>query len=286
MDQAPPEIKRSRPGWGVPASVAAHLLLLALLFFNLPTLPQEPETPPAIAIEIVPPAEQAEPEPPQEQAQEESQPQEDLQQEEPQQEEPQPEQAASDKTPPAEQPEGQEAASPIQVLRPVFAFGEEDTGPRETTEGNAAAEPQPEDAPEPTETAEEGIPLPADKPPLDLDEARTLFSRAMTDDPRAATAMAGLPRELRGSELCTSELREQLRNATPPLWPDLLPAYRLDSGNEIEVRGGAFRAGGQWFDLSFRCEVDGDAMRVVSFAFSVGAPIPRAEWTARGFPDV
>lgn len=75
-----------------------------------------------------------------------------------------------------------------------------------------------------------------------------------------------------------------MRNSTPPYWPDLLPAYRLGAGSVLEVREAAFRARGQWYDLSFRCEVDADATRVLSFAFNVGDAIPRDQWRARGFP--
>ena len=106
----------------------------------------------------------------------------------------------------------------------------------------------------------------------------TALKNSGADDPAAMTAMAGLPREMRGSELCTTELREQLRNSTPPYWPDLLPAYRLGAGSVLEVREAAFRARGQWYDLSFRCEVDADATRVLSFAFNVGDAIPRDQW--------
>ncbi|MAS06002.1 MAG: hypothetical protein CL534_15165 [Ahrensia sp.] len=262
---------RWRERWGVPASVAAHVLVIALLLFGLP-LPQfEPQQPEAIAIELVPePAPQEEEPPPEEQAAEE----------EPAEEpEPPTDQAAA-----AEQ---QPDAPPIQVLRPVFQFGEQDAGPREATDGSASEEAETEDPapdPEPEPVDEAAAPLPAEKPPIELAEARTLFSRAVTNDPAAMTAMAGLPREMRGSELCTTELREQLRNATPPYWPELLPAYRLGAGAVLEVREAAFRARGQWYDLSFRCEVDADATRVVSFAFSVGEAIPRDQWRARGFP--
>lgn len=261
--------------WGVPASVAAHVLVIALLVFGLP-LPQfEPQKPEAIVVELVPPPEpapQEEEQPPEEEAAEEETPA-----EEPEAETP-PEEAAA---------EQQQSAPPIQVLRPVFQFGEQDAGPREATDGSApeeaeTEEPAPDPAPEPVDEA--AAPLPAEKPPVELAEARTLFSRAVTDNPAAMTAMAGLPREMRGSELCTTELREQLRNSTPPYWPDLLPAYRLGAGSVLEVREAAFRASGQWYDLSFRCEVDADATRVLSFAFNVGDPIPRDRWRARGFP--
>ncbi|WP_370322353.1 DUF930 domain-containing protein [Oricola sp.] len=269
--------------WGVPASVAAHVLVIALLIFGLPLPQVEPEQPEAIAVELVPPPEPA--------PQEEEQPTQEAAEEQPPEEEApeeQPAEAAEAEAPPQEAAsEPQQSAPPIQVLRPVFQFGEQDAGPREATDGSApeeaeTEEPAPDPAPEPIDEA--AAPLPAEKPPVELAEARTLFSRAVTDDPAAMTAMAGLPREMRGSELCTTELREQLRNSTPPYWPDLLPAYRLGAGSVLEVREAAFRARGQWYDLSFRCEVDADATRVLSFAFNVGDAIPRDQWRARGFP--
>ena len=265
--------------WGVPASVAAHVLVIALLIFGLPLPQVEPEQPEAIAIELVPPPEPA--------PQEEEQPPEEAAEEQPPEEEApeeQPAEAAEAEAPPQEAAaEPQQSAPPIQVLRPVFQFGEQDAGPREATDGSAPEEAETEEpAPDPIDEA--AAPLPAEKPPVELAEARTLFSRAVTDDPAAMTAMAGLPREMRGSELCTTELREQLRNSTPPYWPDLLPAYRLGAGSVLEVREAAFRARGQWYDLSFRCEVDADATRVLSFAFNVGDAIPRDQWRARGFP--
>ncbi|MCY0147939.1 DUF930 domain-containing protein [Hoeflea sp. G2-23] len=121
--------------------------------------------------------------------------------------------------------------------------------------------------------------------PGELTEVERLFSPVLTEDRAAMVAMGSLPREIRASQLCTSELREQLRNATPAYQPELLPAYRLDSGNVLAVPDAAFRAGGAWYALSFRCTVDDDAFKVASFALSIGTAIPRAEWKARGFPD-
>jgi hypothetical protein len=99
------------------------------------------------------------------------------------------------------------------------------------------------------------------------------------------SAMGDLPRELRASQLCTTELREQLRYGTPAYRPEMLPAYRLDAGNVLAVPDAAFRAEGAWYNLSFRCTVDDGALRVIGFALTVGEPIPREDWAARGFPE-
>lgn len=131
-----------------------------------------------------------------------------------------------------------------------------------------------------TETAEEATEPVAPS----LDKVETLFSTRVSDDPIAMTAMGNLPRGVRADQLCLTELKAQLLNSTPPYQPELLPSHRLGEGTVYEILKAAFRADSRWYELSFRCEVDADATRVVSFAFHVGKPIPRSEWRARGFP--
>lgn len=114
--------------------------------------------------------------------------------------------------------------------------------------------------------------------------ATRLFSREISDDPRMRTAMNGMPHSARVDLLCMTELRAQLRVATPPYHADLLPSFRLESGTVLEPRRAAFRAGGQWYDLAFRCELNTQVTRVERFTFRVGAPVPRSDWSARGFP--
>lgn len=118
-----------------------------------------------------------------------------------------------------------------------------------------------------------------------LQEAKRLFSEAATGNQTATSATGNLPREVRGGVLCVSELREQLRNASPPYFPDLLPSYPLKDGAVLEVPDAAFRVRGQWFNLSFRCNVDADVTKVVSFALRVGEPIPPSQWARRGLPS-
>lgn len=124
-------------------------------------------------------------------------------------------------------------------------------------------------------------------PPADngLPGVRAVSSSVDTGHAVATTAMGALPRDARGSKLCTTELREQLRRAPESYRVELLPAYPLPGGNVLAVPNAAFRAGGSWYNLSFRCTVDADALRVTAFSFKVGAPIPRKDWKARGFPE-
>ncbi len=100
----------------------------------------------------------------------------------------------------------------------------------------------------------------------------------------ATTAIGEIPRAIRAGRLCATELRSQMTGSLPPYWPDILPTYPLKEGNILQIRKGAFRSRAQWYNLSFRCEVDEAATRVFSFEFEDGVPIPRAEWAIRGFP--
>ena len=262
--------------WALPASFAVHLLIIALLIFGLPVSLLQPQKEEAIAVDLVPP-----PEPSAKAKVEPSPPAEELR--------PDPPQKPNVEIP---SPKSKDAArrevSP--VLKQVFQFAEKEAGPREFPDGNgaevgSASPPPPRDrdkqdlaeppaltageatnhVPQPG-TPETPAPQPADaakvQVALKLEEAKTLFSRTATSDAIATTALGSEPRSARAGRLCVTELREQLRHASPPYFPELLPSYRLEDGTVIEVPVAAFRGNGQWYNLSFRCEVDTNAMKV------------------------
>ena len=287
--------------WGaLPASLFLHLIIAALLVFGLPVSLLQPQKEEAISVELVPPPKpsgkaKVEPAPPAEKSKSGKS------------------QEANVEIPP---PTSDDAArqGPSPVLKPVFQFGEKDVGPRESPDGNSAEDgspsptalrkPDKQDLAEPpavtaveatSQAPQPGVPetsstKPVDaakvRKPLKLQEAKTLFSQTATGDPMATTAMRDVPRGVRAGQLCLTELREQLLNALPPYFPDLLPSFGLEGGSTtIEVLSTAFRANRQWYDLSYRCEVDTDAMKVVSFAYRVGDPVRRSEWKRRGLPS-
>jgi hypothetical protein len=163
----------------------------------------------------------------------------------------------------------------------VLHFGDKDTGPRKAPNGRNAEEGSASrraEGPADRRPAVNGPGLPR------LKEAKTLFSQKADDDPVAATAMRNIPRDDRIGRLCATELRDQLLNASPPYFPDLLPYFRLKAGTVMNVSRSAFQADGKWYDLSFRCEVDAGATKIISFALHIGNPIPRSEWKARDLP--
>ena len=405
------KIRLSGLSGGVFLSLLAHGLIVAALLIDWPkpVMQAEPEEQ-VVAVTLVPPPEPEpgpapEPEPEQPEPEEPAPEPEVPAPEEPAPEQPAPEAAAAE--PPADEAGAEEGEGvPVPVLRPVFQFGEEDTGPEIALDGGASEAPvevlpeeqivdpetqaveeppagepavddvvetppepgeepdsetaelaeedqQPADAPEDqppadpapalampdditlpdaglagdtpgalAEAASEtelaslpevpvaaAVPVPQPKPanpakpdtppvkvietPADtapardngLPGVRQLSSSVDTGHTVATTAMRNMPRDVRGSQLCTTELREQLRRAPEPYQPELLPSYELPGGTVLAVPRAAFRAAGVWYDLDFRCTVDADALRVVDFSFKVGNAIPRSQWQARGFPD-
>lgn len=206
----------------------------------------------------------------------------------------QPEQAAAeqDKVAEADKPEG--TPLPDDVSLP-----EVDTGAAGPEPGSAAPADKPAETTialtqeppteKPASAGRSEAPDSAAKPAAPkappLEEVKELYSTSLTGDAAAMTAMSDIPRPDRADQLCVTELREQLRRGQPAYRPELLPSFRLQEGNVLTVNKAAFRAAGQWFDLRFRCEIDADATRVLSFGYEVGRAIPKSEWKRYGFPD-
>lgn len=121
--------------------------------------------------------------------------------------------------------------------------------------------------------------------PEDLPQAGELFSDTMLESPRVQTAMNDMSRSERANLLCVTEMRGQLMASSPPYPPEMLPSFDLPFGTVLAPDKAAFRSQGQWYDFAFRCEVNEEVTKVVNFSYRVGAPIPRDQWSARGFPS-
>lgn len=206
----------------------------------------------------------------------------------------QPEQAAAeqDKVAEADKPEG--TPLPDDVSLPEVDTGEAGAEPGSAAPADKPAETtialtQEPPTEKPASAVRSEAPDSAAKPAAPkappLEEVKELYSTSLTGDAAAMTAMSDIPRPDRADQLCVTELREQLRRGQPAYRPELLPSFRLQEGNVLTVNKAAFRAAGQWFDLRFRCEIDADATRVLSFGYEVGRAIPKSEWKRYGFPD-
>ncbi|TAZ01606.1 DUF930 domain-containing protein, partial [Rhizobium leguminosarum] len=231
------------------------------------------------------------------------------------------------------------------VTRPVFEFGDKNTGPMKSNTGNSSqgeAKPTPvpppsappQVPPEPIENAADksqpieqppGNPVPKDvnlpelaavdsqsernapsatateeartsfepekpsetkKPQQQKDEApkdelprvKTLFSQSANDDPVARAALGNMSPGQRVNELCMTELSQQLAHESSKYWNAALPSYSLTNQTVVDVRKGVFTSGGNWYGIQFRCEVNADATKILSFAYKVGGLIPRSQY--------
>jgi hypothetical protein len=269
------DVRDSRWMWrrALPASVVLHLLIAAFLLFGVPASPPPPPEEETISVELVPPP--------------------------------------VEKPPPPSNDAARPAAS--DVLKPVVQFGEKDAGPKVSPEGNGANDgaasptaPRDPDKPNPVqppamatakatgegpqpEASETPVPKPEDAAKAQriakLRDAKTLFSLKATGNPIATISMGNVPRGVRIARLCATELREQLLHGSPSYFPEILPFDRLNEGTVIENPSASFRSNWEWYDLSYRCEVDTDATKVLSFAFDVGKPLSPGEWVRRGLPS-
>ncbi len=308
--------RRWGTGWALPVSFGLHLLVAALLILDLPPLLAEPQEEEPVKVELVPQPDAAKPEPPRAPAEPEkpAEPEPPAEPEKPREAaKPPSDQKAQPPSPPVLNPVvqfGEKEAGPRQALDGNSAEEGAKTPPPEPAQAEAPPEP-PAAQQDNTAVGPEGLPpgeaeeagtqvslpetsvIPASRPTPratapsqpPLQEAQRLFSQSATGAQVATTAMGNIPREVRAGRLCTTELREQLRAGSPPYFPDLLPTYPLEHGNVLDIPMAAFRVRGQWVDLSFRCTVDSQATRVMSFAFRVGMAIPRSEWAGRGLPE-
>jgi hypothetical protein len=114
-----------------------------------------------------------------------------------------------------------------------------------------------------------------------------MLSAGVLADPRSRQAKATLPQlepAERMIQLCGLEAMEQVHLWQPAFRPDSLVAYALSdpaiAANGVHAEGAAFRSEGNWYRMSFDCAVTPDHMRVLSFTFRVGDPVPPEEWEA------
>ncbi|WP_256751840.1 DUF930 domain-containing protein [Mesorhizobium sp. Mes31] len=114
-----------------------------------------------------------------------------------------------------------------------------------------------------------------------LPGVRKLYSQGATGNAFATSSMDNVPRGQRVANLCGNVLSQELQTADYSIkW---VPTITLDKGNVLNPAQAAFSTRNTWYNLNFRCEVDPDATRVLSFNFRVGSLVPPGEWASRGF---
>ncbi|MDB5526330.1 MAG: conserved hypothetical exported protein [Rhizobium sp.] len=127
--------------------------------------------------------------------------------------------------------------------------------------------------------------------PDDPVTATELYSAKVLDEPnnmRASEALRGLATDERIIQLCNIEAMEQVQRWKTDYQPDFVVAYAMRdtriAAAGMEAEGAAFRSRRTWYNIRFKCDVSPGIDRVVSFAFLVGKPIPKAEWGTHNLP--
>lgn len=298
-------VKRSSSVWVIPASVILHVLLIAVIFVQTPSLQQNAVAEPVVSVELLP-----EPEPPPEE-EPAPEPEPPVEPENPPEQppEPEPEPEPQENVEPAAQPD----ILPDIAIRPEEArLDAQDRGDSKGNEGEDKPEAPSERVPEepapavsasssdllPATAAQGELPagqeppVPQEKPqsePKDqtLEERKPLTNGAL-DAGGLHQMMGDLSPHRRIVQICSIEALAQIRSTDRAYAGVIGVIPYSDDGGSIEggtlnARGGAFNLGGRWVEVEFICETDLERYRVLRFSQRIGKALSRDEAKARGF---
>ena len=279
--------------WGLPASVALHLVLATLFLVRLPALPS-PASEQSVNVELVQPPpsekkpqqqapktpEQAAP-PPQPQAFESaaakqevnSPPEQDLPPTTPEEAQKPNEPSKADEAPDADKAEEKPSATEAEPAEQLLQAEKPVESGQAAAEKAQTAPRQKADAPKPA--------TPAKK----LTRAREIYSKEAMSDPRVKQALGKLAPKDRIIQICGIEALEQVRRHQPGAFPDMLAREGGSvSTSGLTVSDGAFRSQRKWYAIDFTCKVDAETMVIGSFSYNIGRAIPEKEWAGRQLP--
>jgi hypothetical protein len=107
-------------------------------------------------------------------------------------------------------------------------------------------------------------------------------SSALAIDDRLMSNLRKLDPELRLEQVCDLEAMNQLgqRGFAADRAKSNVSSAPLHAGDVLTVNGGAVRANGKWYHLSFVCKATPDHLHVKSFRYTMGKEIPESEWSS------
>ncbi|HET9714966.1 MAG TPA: DUF930 domain-containing protein [Pseudolabrys sp.] len=112
---------------------------------------------------------------------------------------------------------------------------------------------------------------------------------AYSADGRFERSLKMLAPEARLEQLCDYTAMTRIRSESKQFRPDRAVANASaepkETGNTLEVTGGAFRSRKKWYALSYICTASPDRMSVTAFRYKVGEEIPESKWSAYGLWD-
>lgn len=123
--------------------------------------------------------------------------------------------------------------------------------------------------------------------------AGTMRGAAVLSDPRSAQArrvLTMVTSQDRREQICALEAMEQVRAGKPGFQPDRLVPYALKNTIQkaqlIVAPAGALRSRRNWFEIAYRCTLNGAGTAVERFEYVLGPPIPAKRWDELGLAAV
>jgi uncharacterized protein DUF930 len=101
-------------------------------------------------------------------------------------------------------------------------------------------------------------------------------------DERLMSNLRKLDPDLRLEQICDLEVMNQLgqRGFAADRAKSNVSSPPDHAGDVLTANGGAVRAKGKWYRLSFVCKATSDHLHVKSFRYQVGNEIPKSEWSS------
>jgi hypothetical protein len=119
--------------------------------------------------------------------------------------------------------------------------------------------------------------------------AFSIMTQASATDPRFLASLGKLDPQTRLEQVCDLAAVDYIGRSGNFSKPDRaksnVTASPRHRGDTVEASGGAFRASGKWYALSFKCKGSPDHLKVLSFTYRVGALIPKSKWPEYGLWD-
>ena len=111
-------------------------------------------------------------------------------------------------------------------------------------------------------------------------------SAAAAGDARMIRSLQRLDPNERLMQLCDITAMSEIGRSAKGMRPDRAMLNALSppkvDGNVAKGDGGAFRSKGLWYQFAFTCATRPDRLKVLTFTYQLGNPIPRQSWSTLG----
>jgi hypothetical protein len=108
---------------------------------------------------------------------------------------------------------------------------------------------------------------------------------AIANDARVERMLRQLDPDARFEQVCDLEAMKRIgKDRTYRPERSIVGALETPKvvNSTMSGNGGAFKSKGQWYQFSFKCETTEDHMKVQTFSFQIGEPIPQEKWEPHG----